>query len=113
MESFGIGINGDTALNGIDEPRQPHAGLKILASLSNSDFNVYKIGVPLSGTWTEILNSNSTAYDGTGVVNGTVTAQAGSYDGYGYSISVNLPARTFIVLKHNTVTAGIENYEIY
>jgi 1,4-alpha-glucan branching enzyme len=52
----------------------------------------YRIGVPRAGTWTEILNSDSAIYGGSGVGNmGEVTAVEEPHHGRMASMSVAVP----------------------
>jgi len=52
----------------------------------------YRIGLPHAGRWSEILNTDATAYGGSNVGNaGGVTAEAVPSHGYPYSAVVTLP----------------------
>ena len=51
----------------------------------------YRVGVPLAGTWSEVLNSDDMAYGGSGVVNGTVESDAVSTHGYDQSLNLTIP----------------------
>lgn len=51
----------------------------------------YRIGVPIGGTWTEVANSDDESYGGSGVVNGSVTADPLSTHGYDYSVEIVVP----------------------
>ncbi|MEI6720923.1 MAG: 1,4-alpha-glucan branching protein GlgB [Betaproteobacteria bacterium] len=71
------------------------------------------IGLPVAGTWTEILNTDSTFYGGTDVGNlGGVTASADPAMGEPYSATVRLPPLGALVLtpadsgKSNTATTA-------
>lgn len=59
----------------------------------------YKIGVPVAGTYHEILNSDSTYYAGSNVGNGIVEATAETWMNYPYCINLTLPPLGAIVLK--------------
>ncbi len=51
----------------------------------------YRLGVPVPGTWTEVLNSDDDRYGGSGVVNGSIEAEAISTHGFDQSIEIRIP----------------------
>lgn len=53
--------------------------------------NGYRLGVPIAGTWREILNSDDHEYGGSGVVNGELEAEPISTHGYDQSIEIRVP----------------------
>jgi 1,4-alpha-glucan branching enzyme len=61
----------------------------------------FRVGVPLSGTYTEVLNSNNVAYQGTGdLLNPqAIKADKKEWDSQDYSIAVNVPPLGVTVLK--------------
>ena len=60
----------------------------------------YRVGVPVPGKYTEILNSDHGKYGGSGVVNpGVLAAEEYLCDGRQYSLPVKLPALGVVVLK--------------
>ena len=63
----------------------------------------YRVGVPLSGIYQEILNSDARVYGGGGMVNGEVNADSLSYLGYPCSLMLDLPPLTGIVLVSRRV----------
>ncbi len=66
----------------------------------------YRIGAPLGGTWEEALNSNATAYGGSGTGNlGHVDAVQTPFHGRPFSISVTLPPFSVIILKKTDVSS--------
>lgn len=80
-----------------------------VANFSNIDYPVYRLGLPQAGTWTEVLNSQSLVYDGSGLDNPTPFAsQATPYDGFGQSAEIRIPKMGFLLLKWGTnlVDAG-------
>jgi 1,4-alpha-glucan branching enzyme len=62
--------------------------------------NDYRVGVPQSGVWREVLNSDDLAYGGSGVLNGSIATDEVSTHGYDQSIAVTVPplAAVFFVL---------------
>lgn len=76
--------------------------LVIVANFSNTDYNVYQLGMPLAGTWYELLNSQSTGYDGNGLTNCfPMNTTPGTRDGFPQSIALRVPQMGLIVLRHN------------
>jgi 1,4-alpha-glucan branching enzyme len=52
----------------------------------------YRVGVPASGFWQELLNSDASEYGGSGLGNlGGVQAEEIPYHGRPYSLNITLP----------------------
>ena len=68
-------------------------------NFSGSDRAGYRIGLPRGGPWTEILNTDSAAYNGRGIGNmGNVTADGPGLHGQPVSAEVTIPANSAIWL---------------
>jgi 1,4-alpha-glucan branching enzyme len=60
----------------------------------------YRVGVPLTGHWEEVYNSDSTAYAGSGVANpGAIYAEETPWHGRDQSLKLELPPLAAIYLK--------------
>ena len=59
----------------------------------------YRIGVPRTGSYREVLNSDHEIYGGSGVGNGVVVATDDSSHGFPAAIIVSVPPLGFILLK--------------
>ena len=60
-----------------------------------------RLGVPCTGKWSELLNSDATVYGGGGVGNlGAVTAEPVPLHGRAASVEVTAPPLGVVVLKH-------------
>ena len=60
----------------------------------------YRVGLPHGGDWTELLNTDSTYYGGTGVGNmGTVTAEETPWHGQPFSAVLTLPPLAAVWLR--------------
>ena len=60
----------------------------------------YRVGVPVSGKYKEILNSDDEKYGGGGIINpGALKAEKVLCDGREYSIRLKLPPLAVLVLK--------------
>jgi 1,4-alpha-glucan branching enzyme len=60
----------------------------------------YRVGLPLPGEWTELLNTDSSFYGGTGTGNmGVVTSEQGEWHGQPYSARVTLPPLSALWLR--------------
>ena len=58
----------------------------------------YRVGVPMAGSWLEVLNSDSTEYGGSGVGNlGRVHAEESPWHGRSHSVSLTLPPLGIVV----------------
>ena len=76
----------------------------LVANFSNTDYDGYWIGLPQGGTWFEKINTNALKYGGSGShQNGpTVTAFNGRSGGMPYSIALQLPKHSMVILtKHD------------
>jgi 1,4-alpha-glucan branching enzyme len=66
----------------------------------------YRIGVPWSGRWKEVLNSDSQFYGGSGMGNlGEVEAEAMPAHGRDFSLNLILPPLAIVVLKGSRFNA--------
>jgi 1,4-alpha-glucan branching enzyme len=64
----------------------------VVANLTPVPRHDYRVGVPVRGGWTEILNSDAHHYGGTGVGNfGRVVADYVPWHGHEYSVALTLP----------------------
>lgn len=75
--------------------------LIVVGHFSGLDRPGYRIGVPASGVWKEILNSEDPEYGGEGMggVGHAVVAEEIAWDGYSWSIELRLPAHTVLFLE--------------
>jgi 1,4-alpha-glucan branching enzyme len=84
--------------------RKDKSGKSILAVACNLTpvprYN-YRVGVPYSGPWKEILNSDATEYCGSGQGNlgGAEAAPASFYGKFDFTLSVTLPPLAIVVFK--------------
>ena len=59
----------------------------------------YRIGVPLDGSYREVLNSDATVYGGSGTANGELEAETREWMGRPYSLRLTLPPLAGIVIR--------------
>lgn len=79
----------------------------VIANFSNTDYSGYQIGLPIAGTWYELVNSDAAVYGGNNVGNGgQVSTTGGAYDGQPQSAFFNLPRMGLLVLRANDPPAG-------
>jgi 1,4-alpha-glucan branching enzyme len=70
----------------------------VIANFSNTDYPSYRFGVPVSGNWSELVNSQDTQYGGTGPANpGLRVTEAVANDAWAQSLVVALPKMTLAV----------------
>jgi 1,4-alpha-glucan branching enzyme len=85
---------------GSQESRVPV--LACVCNFSAMPHSDYRLGLPLAGTWREVLNTDSTAYGGSGVGNlGAVNAVPKPWHGRPASATVVLPPLGVIWLTHD------------
>ncbi|MGW0056124.1 1,4-alpha-glucan branching protein GlgB [Nocardia nova] len=76
-------------------------------NFSGVEHRDYRIGLPASGTWREILNTDATSYGGSGTGNlGAVSASACPWHGRPYSAEVTVAANSAIWLTPITTAAS-------
>ena len=66
----------------------------------------YRVGVPISGSYREILNSDAKIYGGSGVVNGEFHTDLLPHQGYPCSLVLDLPPLTGLILVPDGVNYG-------
>ena len=75
--------------------------LLVVANTTPVPRHDYRIGVPASGLWAERLNSDATAYGGSGLGNGgRAMTEAVPAHGQAQSLSLTLPPLALLVLEH-------------
>lgn len=91
----------DSANNVISFLRYGASGsiVACLFNFSGSELPDYRVGLPQAGTWLEVLNTDATAYSGSGIGNlGSVVAKKPGWHGRPASARVTLPANSAIWL---------------
>jgi len=61
----------------------------------------YRIGVPLPGCYSEVLNSDASAYGGSGVLNGEIHSEPVPWMGREHSLVLTLPPLGGLILRHH------------
>jgi 1,4-alpha-glucan branching enzyme len=83
--------------------RKGESGTKpivVVCHFSPQVLNHYEIGVPVYGTWKEVLNTDDKKYNGSGVLNaGVLTAKAGEKHSRDCFLSLTLPPLGVVVLE--------------
>lgn len=75
----------------------------MIASLSNADFAQYSVGLPRSGSWGLILNSEDALYQGRGLGGSSMYLDVSTTprDGFAQSTTLTVPAHSLLVLQHD------------
>ncbi len=69
----------------------------------------YRIGVPLRGYWKEVVNSDETKYQGSGVINtGKISSSPVAFHGHHYSVNLTLPPLGISIIKFEE---EVDNFE--
>ncbi|MBI4285807.1 MAG: alpha amylase C-terminal domain-containing protein, partial [Chloroflexi bacterium] len=79
--------------------RSPGTHILVACNFTPVPRRDYRIGVPSSGVWKEVLNSDAAEFGGAGYSNGEVTATTVAWHGRQYSLSLTLPPLAIIFLK--------------
>ncbi|MGI8699284.1 MAG: 1,4-alpha-glucan branching protein GlgB [Mycobacteriales bacterium] len=78
--------------------------LACVANFAGVPYIGYRLGLPLEGQWTEVVNTDAHVYGGSGVGNmGAVTATAESWHGQPFSARLNLPPLGVLWLRPDRV----------
>lgn len=97
----------DDATNVIAFQRYDNSGnvCVVVANFNNSNLSNYRIGLPQAGVWTELLNSQSSLYDGNNIGNGgQISSEAIAYDGHPQSAAITVPQMGLLVFRHGAPT---------
>ena len=93
---------GDASNNVVSFLRWDREGnpIAVLHNFSGRPIDSYRVGLPFAGTWDEVVNTDASAYGGSGVGNlGAVEAVAGEYGGRPASAELTLPPLAGLWLK--------------
>jgi 1,4-alpha-glucan branching enzyme len=84
----------------IRKARSSDPSVLIVCNLTPVPRHDYKVGVPVGGTWSEILNSDASVYGGSGQGNfGGVVASPHPSHGREYSLSLTLPPLSVLFFR--------------
>jgi 1,4-alpha-glucan branching enzyme len=84
--------------------RHPEAVVLVVCNFTPIPRHHYRVGVPISGFWQELLNSDATEYGGSGVGNyGGVNAESISCHDREFSIELSLPPLAVAFFKPQSV----------
>ncbi len=72
-----------------------------IANFAGTPHEGYRVGLPLAGTWTEVINTDAGVYTGSDVVNGTVRTEDQSHHGQPVSATVRVPPLGTVWLRHD------------
>jgi 1,4-alpha-glucan branching enzyme len=61
----------------------------------------YLVGVPVSGSYSELLNTDSEKYGGSGLANNALRTTGHSQHGQADSLSLRLPGLATLIIKLN------------
>jgi 1,4-alpha-glucan branching enzyme len=80
---------------------QEQSLLACVANYSGSPKEGYRVGLPLTGRWAEVLNTDADAYSGSGVGNmGAVYAEAVEHHGQPASVTLRIPPLGVLWLRY-------------
>jgi len=81
----------------------------VVANFSNTNYTNYVLGLPRSGTWGVLINSEDTLYQGIGqgAMPGCVTVENISSMGYPQRTTLSLPPHGLLVLQHQPEYASV------
>ena len=65
----------------------------------------YRVGLPKSGLYRELINSDDEKYGGSGVTNGVVKAEKTPWNGLPYSVELTLPPLGAVILAKTSAAA--------
>ncbi len=90
-----------------EDPAGEVPAVLVVANATPTVHYGYRVGVPVGGAWTELLNSDAEVYGGSGMGNlGAVEAEDQAWHGFEHSIPLTLPPLAMVLLQPATTTAG-------
>ncbi|MFI8693473.1 1,4-alpha-glucan branching protein GlgB [Dietzia maris] len=101
----------DAAHNTLSFLRTDHAGNTVacVVNFSGAALGDYRIGLPEDGYWEEILNTDASAYEGSGAGNlGGVHAEPAPHHGRPYSAAITVGPRATVWFRHAAPTTAAE-----
>jgi 1,4-alpha-glucan branching enzyme len=96
-------ISGDDTENSVvsylrkGAPEEPQ--LLVVCHYGTQHIESYTLGVPYSGTWREVLNSDATEFGGGGHLNGDLKAHKHPSHGKEYSVTFKMPSLSVMVFE--------------
>jgi 1,4-alpha-glucan branching enzyme len=73
--------------------------LVVVINFSGVEWHDYQVPLPQGGSWREVLTTDDEVYDGSGVHNERISADAGRYHSRNWSAKLSIPAFGAIFLK--------------
>ncbi|NBC06468.1 MAG: 1,4-alpha-glucan branching protein GlgB [Bacteroidetes bacterium] len=94
--------NANSTISYLRYDKEKERPLAVICNFTPVPRSAYRIGLPNSGVWKEVLNSDSKPYGGTGehLNKGAVKAEQHTYHGRPYSAEIALPPLGMVVLEH-------------
>jgi 1,4-alpha-glucan branching enzyme len=90
----------NAVLSFIRKGNNPKENLIVVCNMTPVVRGNYRIGIPQKGKLTEIFNSDSIEYQGSGVGNGVVKVDAIPWNGRDFSAELTLPPLSVMVFNH-------------
>ncbi len=92
----------NSVLSFLRKPKEGGETVLVVCNNTPVPRRAYRVGVPHSGEWAEVLNSDAEAYGGSGVGNlGRVASSPSPSHGRPQSITLTLPPLAALFLKHS------------
>ncbi|MCI1983856.1 MAG: 1,4-alpha-glucan branching protein GlgB [Bifidobacteriaceae bacterium] len=73
--------------------------LVVVINFSGVEWHDYQVPLPKGGSWNEVLTTDDKKYDGSGIHNDRISADAGAYHSRNWSAKLSIPAFSAIFLK--------------
>jgi 1,4-alpha-glucan branching enzyme len=87
--------------------RKPDEWVLVVCNFTPVVRDGYRVGVPASGRWDEVLNSDAPLYGGSGVGNlGGMDAEPEAWHGRSHSLVVTLPPLGMVVFRRRSESGG-------
>lgn len=82
----------------------------IISNFTPNEKEGYRIGVPESGAYVEVFNTDAAEYGGKGITNPALTTEDVQYHNRSHSISMTIPPLATIYLKHAAEGSNENNF---
>ncbi len=95
-----VGDDADQSVYAYERHAPDQAPCVAIINMTPAPREKYRIGVPLAGSWREVLNTDSTFYGGSNLGNnGLIQTESVAAHGYGQSLVLVLPPLAALILK--------------
>ncbi|MBM3248747.1 MAG: 1,4-alpha-glucan branching protein GlgB, partial [Candidatus Omnitrophica bacterium] len=100
----------NSVISFVRQGNSPDEALAIVCNFTPEPRENYRVGLPSSGIWQEVLNSDAAIYGGSNMGNaGAVLAEGEPFHGQPYSVRLTLPPLSVVIFKNKRVNNAVSS----